>query len=235
MFTDDRDEARRLYEHVHGRPRRRRAGRELGAGSPGFLRPLLLVTGGLASLLIAAEVGNRLIGNAGVLAILVLRAGACIYLGFVLPESEVPGPRARWRAVLLPLLAVIGIAAYFGIRETRSLGELAELVEPLPGVIDVTYIPSGPEIQALSTFLAPAASGEAQDLSGITQRYWKVETALGVDEVRAFYASETNRRDWSVTDSSGGFLQMRRGDERLIVAPRCLGLERGRLSLSSLA
>lgn len=117
------------------------------------------------------------------------------------------------------MLLGIGLVGYFGVREKQAVSELARIIDPVPEITDVLYLPTGGELQAISNALSTISreSGQGPDFSDMTQRYWKLETKLSREEVMSFYELESHRRGWSVVTQDRKYLQLRRERERLIV------------------
>ena len=222
-------EHRRLRERLHraatgdpmrpGRARHRDSSVELRRKAIG-IRALLLVAV-LVLFLLLAEMKDRFIGHAGLLAVLVAIATLAFYVGFW-PDPQgrrMSYFRHRARAGFVVLIGCIGVAAYFGLRENKAVDELATYIAPVPEITDVLYVPTGPELQAIANALAPLARSpsQPQDFSSFTNRYWKVNTTLGEDDVLAFYGADVNRPEWSIAATDGPYLDLRRGSEQMIV------------------
>lgn len=216
-------EERRLREWLLARSSRRRVAAVRGGVRAGG-RPAgifwLIVAAPLVVFLLAAERNNAVIGHAGLLAILVVIGALLGYAGFTRRPDRVwtTGWQYRSRAAFVALLACIAVTAYFGIRERRSIDELARVIAPVPDVEDVMYIPTGPELQAIALALAPfsgdlgAATGEYPSI-----RYWKLETSLDAEAVVAFYEEAQNRQDWRLVHVDPPYIEMRRDGEQLIL------------------
>jgi hypothetical protein len=126
-------------------------------------------------------------------------------------------------------LALAGFAGYFAIREKRAVGELAALIDPVPEITDVTYVPTSAEGLALSNFLAAVPRTTrigttqderrslAEDMRERQTEYWLLETALAVDSVFAFYRKAATRRGWKVTSDEAPWLLLSRGDDSLFL------------------
>lgn len=211
--------ARRRRTSRSGAPPSRTSREDVPAASAAHIRRLLVVVAALVLVLLVAEATDTLIGNAGLLAFLTIVAGLCVYVGFFLHRPLFANSRRRARTGFVITLLMIGVAGYFGFREKRSMAELARLIDPVPDVTDVTYIPTGPELAAVSAALSSFADGRARpaDFTGMTRRFWKLETTLLPAEVMAFYGVEANRGAWSVVAQDEQVLQLRRGPEGMTV------------------
>jgi len=221
-------EDRRLRERLHGaRGDPVRSGRTRYTSSSAELRRqrigtrALVLVAVLILFLLVAEMADRFIGHAGLLAVLVAIATLAFYVGFW-PDPE--GQRGsyfrhRAQAGFVVIVGCIGVAGYFGLRENKAVDELAMYIAPVSEITDVLYVPTGPELQAIATALAPLSGSysQPQDFSSFTSRYWKLNTKLGEDAVLAFYGADANRREWSIAATEGPYLDLRRGTEQMIV------------------
>jgi len=156
-------------------------------------------------------------------------AGLCalnVYLGFVRPP-RVLRHYAQTGAIVFFFLALF--SAYFGWRELRSVDELAALIEPVPEVVGVLYVPTPGEMQAMAKAMAavPGTSragttqAERQQLAkrveDVQTRYWRLDTTLSPDSVISFYRKQEHRRDWEIGSDSPPFLTLNRGSETLMI------------------
>jgi hypothetical protein len=152
-------------------------------------------------------------------------AATFFYYGFVAPGRHA---RGQLKAGFVIMIAMTMFAGYFAWREFRSVGELAELIEPVPEITDVMYVPTPGEIQGLSSALsaAPALSRRsrpedidrlAAEAKAMTTRHWSLETRLSVAEVVAFYRDARNRRDWILTRQEPPALILKRNSESMFI------------------
>jgi hypothetical protein len=126
-------------------------------------------------------------------------------------------------------LALSGIAGFFAWREFRTIADLAELIDPVPEITDVTYVPTATEVAAVSQALA-AVPGKGR--LGTTQEerrqlaeragerrtdYWLIVTALSSDSVLAFYRERAPRRGWTVESDTPPWLTFSRDSGRLVL------------------
>src|SRR5690606_40143603 len=109
---------------------------------------------------------------------------------------------------------------------------------PVPRIVHVTQRTPDPEmtaalalsatLDALEGARSRQLAGQAPDTTGRglwarlanreNQRYWVVETKLGIPEVMEFYGRPENRGDWMVAaERTEGLLALRRGAEELLV------------------
>lgn len=140
-----------------------------------------------------------------------------------------PHPRQHQSKLAFFLfLLLAGFTGYFDWREYRSLGELAAIIEPIPDVTDVDYIPTGAELTAIAAFVeAVPVQGRLSDATGreglterareIRSRYWSLATTMSVEEVAAFYRVPANRAGWELVVDEPPYLRFERGDELLTV------------------
>ncbi len=156
-------------------------------------------------------------------------AGLCVlnaYLGFVRPP-QLFRHYAQTGAVVFFFLAIF--IAYFGWREIRAVHELAELIDPVPEVVSILYVPTAGEIQAIAKTMAAvpgtARTGTtrtereqlAKNVGGMRARYWRLDTTLSPGEVISFYREQSNRRDWKTVADAPPFLTLNRGAETLMI------------------
>jgi len=135
----------------------------------------------------------------------------------------------RSRAGFFICMALAGFAVYFAWREVRTIGELTEIIEPVPNITDVTYVPTSAEVAAVAQFLAAVPSRgslgttqeERRDLAERASErrieYWIIQTALGSDAVFAFYKDATSRKGWTIETDDPPWLFLARGSETLVL------------------
>ena len=160
------------------------------------------------------------------LLILLVLASVFFWAGYRAP----PHPfQFRSRGGFFVCLALAGLVAYFAWREAHTISELAELIDPVPGITDVTYVPNTAEVTALSQFAA-AVPGEGR--TGITREerrdlaeraseqrteHWLVTTTLGSDSVFAYYRGAAARKGWTIERDNPPWLYLARGAETLVL------------------
>jgi hypothetical protein len=159
-------------------------------------------------------------------------AGLCalnIYLGFVRP-TRVLRHYAQTGAIVFFLLALF--SAYFGWREFRAVDELAALIQPVPEVVGVLYVPTAGEIRVMARAMEriPGSSRAgttqaerqrfADNTEGIRTRYWRLDTTLSSESVMAFYRDQRNRPKWEISTDSEPSLTLKSGSETLIIYTR---------------
>ncbi|HEX7091200.1 MAG TPA: hypothetical protein VF192_13750 [Longimicrobiales bacterium] len=172
-------------------------------------------------------------GHAWLLALLAALAGLLFYAGFLEPGVGIF--RHLSQAAFVVAIALFGVTAYFGWREANTIEELARIIEPVPEIVDVTYVPTGGELAAFAGFGAAVDalpgdgrfSDEQYDTAGWAARvaelrsmprYWLVETKLSPADVMAFYAQPENIAGWTHAGEQGeGMLLLARGPERLMI------------------
>lgn len=133
------------------------------------------------------------------------------------------------RVGFVACLALALFTGYFALRASRAVRDLAELIDPVPGITDVSYVPTAAEAAAISRFLAavPAASRfgttpqerrrTAEAARDRRTDYWLVETAVAVDSVFAFYRTTAPRRGWRIELDDPPWLFLSRIDETLFL------------------
>ncbi len=156
-------------------------------------------------------------------------AGLCalnVYLGFVRPPQMLR--RYPQTAAIVFFFLTIFIA-YFGWREIRAVDELAALIDPVPEVVSVLYVPTPGEMQAIAKAMAAApgttrtgnTQAERQQLAkkveGVRSRYWRLDTTLSPGAVISFYRDQSHRRDWEMMADAPPFLSLKRGAETLMI------------------
>jgi hypothetical protein len=137
---------------------------------------------------------------------------------------------AQTGAIVFFLLALF--STYFGRREFRAVDELTALIEPVPEVVGVLYVPTGGEIQVIAraTERIPGSSRAgtthaerqrfADNAEGIRTRYWRLDTTLSSELIMGFYRDQGNRLEWEIGADSEPFLTLKRGSETLIIYTR---------------
>ena len=162
------------------------------------------------------------------LTILMLAMSALFFwAGYVAPP---PRPHQyRLRGACYIFLALACFSGYFALREARTLTELARLIEPVPEITDVTYIPSSAEVAVISGFTASVPPGRRMHTGSEERRrhsdtadnrstgYWLVRTALEPEEVLAFYRDDANRRGWLIGKDTPPWLHMMRESTSLVL------------------
>lgn len=126
-------------------------------------------------------------------------------------------------------LGLVALVGYFTWREHRTVSEPARLIDPVPGIIDVTYAPTPAELQALAGAMA-AIPGDtwtgntqaqrrdlARRLENLHARYRLLKTALAPEEVISFYAEPAHRRGWNVGTRNGSWIIMKGDAGSLVV------------------
>ena len=97
-------------------------------------------------------------------AFILLLSAAFFWAGF----GAAPHPlQYQSRAGFLVTLGLSGFVGYFAWREFRTIADLAELIDPVPEITDVSYIPTSAEVVAVSQALS-AVPGTGQ--LGTTQQ-----------------------------------------------------------------
>jgi hypothetical protein len=135
----------------------------------------------------------------------------------------------RSRAGFFICLALAGFTGYFAWRETRTIGELAALIDPIPEITGITYVPTSTEAATVAQFMAatpgrgrlgttPEARRDlAERVSERRTEYWLIKTSLRSDSVFAFYRDAAARRGWTIETDSPPWLYLARGAETLVL------------------
>jgi hypothetical protein len=117
-------------------------------------------------------------------------------------------------------LGLVAFTGYFAWREHKTVSELARIVEPIPRITDVTYVPSPVELQAVARALAAAPgrtfTGNTQEerratarkIENIHNRYWLFRTELRSEEVMNFYREPEHRQGWNVKTQTGSWIML---------------------------
>ncbi len=159
-------------------------------------------------------------------AFILLLSAAFFWAGF----RAAPHPlQYQSRAGFVVTLGLAGFAGYFAWREFRTIADLTELIDPVPEIIDVSYLPTSAEVAAVSQALAAVpgtgrlgtTQAERQQLAeraGERQTdYWLVVTALSSDSVLAFYRELAPRRGWTVDTDTPPWLTLSQNTGRLVL------------------
>lgn len=163
---------------------------------------------------------------------LVVLAGVFFWAGFLArPHSW----QHRSRVGFVAMLALALFTGYFAWREARTIRALAELIDPVPEITDVTSVPAGAEVAAISQFLAAVPGGRfrttqeerrdfaerarenAEEVEQHRSNHWLLKTALSLDSVFAYYREAAPRRGWTVETDDAPWIFLSRGAERLVL------------------
>lgn len=148
------------------------------------------------------------------------------YLGFVRPPIVL---RRYPQTAAIVFFFLTLFSAYFGWRELRSVDELAALIDPVPEVVAVLYVPTPGEMQTIANAMAATPgttpTGNTRDerrqfaknVEDVRTRHWRLDTTMSPDSVIGFYRQQTHRRDWEITSDSPPFLSLERGVETLMI------------------
>ena len=159
-----------------------------------------------------------------VLLLLLVLAALFFWSGYRAPHHPV---QYRSRAGLFVCLALAGFVGYFAWQEARSLGELTKLIDPVPGITDVMYVPTSAEVAAVSKFIAAVpgqgrAGTTQEDRRNLAERvserrseYWLINSTLQYDPVFSFYRDAAARKGWTIESDNPPWLNLARGTEKL--------------------
>jgi hypothetical protein len=163
---------------------------------------------------------------------LLVLAGVFFWAGFRAPRHSW---QYRSRGGFVAMLVLAGFTGYFAWREARTIRALAQLIDPVPEITDVTYVPTAAEVAGISQFLATVPGGrfrttqeERRDFAERAREtaeqaeqhrsdYWLMKTALSPDSVFAFYREAAPRRGWTVETDDAPWLFLSRGAERFVL------------------
>lgn len=160
--------------------------------------------------------------------LVVLLAGMAFWAGFLAPKHAW---QYKSQAAFVVFVGLALFTGYFTWREHRAVKELASIIDPVPEITDVMYVPTPGEIQAIGRAVA-AVPGEgrgglgttpdqrqafAESLDGLEGRYWKLETKLTPDRVAEFYRDARHRNGWNLTVDEPPWLAFQRTPESLTV------------------
>jgi uncharacterized membrane protein YfcA len=126
-------------------------------------------------------------------------------------------------------LGLIAFTSYFAWREHQTVSELARLVDPIPEITEVTYVPTPAELQAVAGALAATPgttrTGDTQAdrretarrIGTVQSRYWLLKTSLGPQDVVEFYAAPEHRSGWDIASQDESWIIMNGAAGRLII------------------
>ncbi len=164
----------------------------------------------------------------GLFVLTVLLAAVSFWAGFLAPKHPWQYKSQAGFVVFVGLAIFTG---YFAWREHHTVSELARVIDPVPAITDVTYMPSPAEVQAIAGAAAavpgdgPAGLGTTQEqrrefaasVQGLEERFWKLETTLAPDGVADFYRDPGHRNGWRLTVDEPPWLSFERGGESLTI------------------
>lgn len=125
--------------------------------------------------------------------------------------------------------ALVVFSSYFGFREATALSDLRAVIDPVPNVTDVSYVPSRAEASGISDFIAALPAEGRMGTAEESRRrlaeaskdrntdYWIIKTTLSPDAVVGFYRDAGLRRGWALESESSPFLFLARGSSRLAI------------------
>lgn len=159
-----------------------------------------------------------------VIFLLLVFAAIFFWAGYRAPRHPI---QYRSRAGVFICLALASFVGYFTWQEARTIGELAKLIDPVPDITDVTYVPSSADVAAVSQLIAAVPgrgrAGTTQEerrnlaerLSEHRSEYWLIHTTLKSDLVFSFYQDADTRRGWAIESDNPPWLYLARGSETL--------------------
>ena len=196
---------------------------------------LAAVTGAAVLVLFVLAATDALILHALPLAGIAVGCALAFYAGFI---ARPPALRRFGRAAFIIMVCSFCVTAYSGWQGKRTARGLTRVIRPVPRIVSVTRRPPSKELiaaLALSTTLeamegaqSRLVAGEPPDTAGRggwarlvnreNQRYWIVETKLGIPQIMEFYSQPENRLGWTVAaERAEGLLALRRDGEELLI------------------
>ena len=157
---------------------------------------------------------------------ILLLSAAFFWAGFKAPKHPL---QYQSQAGFVVALALAGFTGYFAWRESRTVAELAEFLDPVPGITDVSYVPTSDEVATLSQALAPPRSSERPgaipggpdqptDETGQQHTdYWLLKTSLPPDSVLVFYRRSAPQRGWTVDRDTPPWLFLSQDSLRMVL------------------
>ena len=157
---------------------------------------------------------------------ILLLTAAFFWAGFKAPKHPL---QYQSQAGFVVTLGLAGFTGYFAWRESRTVAELAEFIDPVPEITDVSYVPTSGEVASLSQALASAPSsdrlgatveGRDQASEGAAKQYtdyWLLKTSLPPDSVLAFYRRSAPVRGWHVDRDTPPWLFLSRESLRMVL------------------
>lgn len=122
-------------------------------------------------------------------------------------------------------LALALFSSYFAYREHSTISELGQIIEPVPGITEVTYIPTQPELSAITTIGTYATPPQQKDSvpkhdyssQNHQPRYWMVTTSLPMNAVIDFYRDTASKTGWEIKQAALPWMRFARKNERLSI------------------
>jgi len=121
------------------------------------------------------------------------------------------------------LLAIF--AGYFTVREFSAIDELSVIIDPVPGITEVIYIPSNSEASAVTSLLSTVTPPHNKDaqlqleelIHERQSEYWSVTTSLPASSVLKFYRDNARKKGWTINNDRLPWLIFSRGPEKLSI------------------
>lgn len=122
-------------------------------------------------------------------------------------------------------LALSLFSSYFAYREHSTISELEQIIEPVPGITEVTYIPGDKERAAVTTIAQLATPPYKKNDSprpvspqpDYQSRYWMVTTSLPINSVIDFYRDRASKTGWKIEQVSQPWMRFTRNNEQLSI------------------
>ena len=160
--------------------------------------------------------------------LIVILAAVSFWAGF----RATPHPlQFQSKAAFVVFVGLAVFSGYFAWREHRAVEELARLIDPVPEMTKVMYVPTAAEVQTIARAVAavpgsgPRGLGTtpeqrrdfADSVEGLGQRYWKLETKLNRDQIARFYRDARHLKGWTLTVDEIPWLGFERQPESLTI------------------
>ena len=116
-------------------------------------------------------------------------------------------------------------SSYFALRELSTIDELAEIIDLVPNITDVSYIPSKSEVATISSIVSaatpPHKNEKHQQLDdSLRQRqtdYWLAKSTLPANSVVEFYQHNAQNKGWILEKETLPWMMFSRGMDKLSI------------------
>ena len=116
-------------------------------------------------------------------------------------------------------------SGYFALSEFSAIDKLAEIIEPVPYISDVSYIPTKSEASTVSSIVSTAIPPHAKDAhrqldDSLRQRktdYWLVKSTLSTNTIIEFYQHNAQNKGWILEKETLPWMMFSRGMDKLSI------------------
>jgi hypothetical protein len=116
-------------------------------------------------------------------------------------------------------------SSYFALRELSTIDDLAGIIDLVPNITDVSYIPSKSEVATISSSVSaaipPHKNEKHQQLDdSLSQRktdYWLVKSTLSANTVIEFYQHNAQNKGWILEKETLPWMMFSRGMDKLSI------------------